>query len=247
MADAGSSKKVTVPGLVEVAATQVSPPPAWALLQRRLMALMEESVRPMVDKYAEKGGAFYFADDVDDLYERVYNWACSTPWARTGRCSTWRSSSGMPPPVFSPTTSSAGCTPASAPRSTTSTTTRVLPARTSGTTRARATWLSTTSAWPIPPFRRTCAVPGGSRRCSSTRIPRRPTTIRSTGSSAAPCRPASAPCATPVPAMRSCGFMGEYRASGSHTATTAFGPPCTRWSKTWSRTGSKTPNAGTRS
>ncbi len=74
MTDAGSSKKVTVPGLVEVAATQVAPPPGWALLERRLITLMEDAAAPMVDKYAEKGGAFYFADDVDDLYERVYNW-----------------------------------------------------------------------------------------------------------------------------------------------------------------------------
>ena len=29
----------------------------------------------MVDKYAENGGAFYYADDVDDLYERTYNWS----------------------------------------------------------------------------------------------------------------------------------------------------------------------------
>ena len=28
----------------------------------------------MVDKYAEKGGAFYYADHVDDLYEMAYNW-----------------------------------------------------------------------------------------------------------------------------------------------------------------------------
>ena len=69
-----SSKPVTIPGLVEVKATQVSPPPGWALLEYRLMRLMEEAVPSMVDKYAEKGGAFYFADDVDDLYERVYNW-----------------------------------------------------------------------------------------------------------------------------------------------------------------------------
>ena len=75
MADGNSfSKPVTIPGLVEVKATQVSPPPGWALLERQLMKLMEEAVQPMVDKYAEKGGAFYFADDVDDLYERVYNW-----------------------------------------------------------------------------------------------------------------------------------------------------------------------------
>ena len=75
MAEAGSSSRPgTVPGLVEVTATRVSPPPGWALLERRLMKLMEEAVTPMVDKYAEKGGAFYYADDVDDLYERVYNW-----------------------------------------------------------------------------------------------------------------------------------------------------------------------------
>ena len=65
---------MTVPGLVEIRATQVSPPPGWALLERQLMKLMEEAVAPMVDKYAERGGAFYYADDVDDLYERAYNW-----------------------------------------------------------------------------------------------------------------------------------------------------------------------------
>ena len=75
MAEVGSSSRpATIPGLVEVKATQVSPPPGWALMERQLMKLMEGAVQPMVDKYAEKGGAFYFADDVDDLYERVYNW-----------------------------------------------------------------------------------------------------------------------------------------------------------------------------
>ena len=75
MADVNSSAKpVTLPGLVEVKATQVSAPPGWALLERQLMSLMEGAVAPMVDKYAEKGGAFYYADDVDDLYERAYNW-----------------------------------------------------------------------------------------------------------------------------------------------------------------------------
>ena len=73
MADMGASP-VTVPGLVEITATQVSPPPAWALLERRLMKLMEDAVQPVVDKYAEKGGAYYDVDDVDDLYERAYNW-----------------------------------------------------------------------------------------------------------------------------------------------------------------------------
>ncbi len=61
-------------GMVQVRARRKSPPPGWALLQRRLMKLMEDAVQPMVDKYAEKGGAFYYADDVDDLYESAYNW-----------------------------------------------------------------------------------------------------------------------------------------------------------------------------
>ena len=69
-----ASKKVTRPGLVEIRATQVAPPPAWALLERGLMELMEKAVPAMVQKYAEAGGAFYYADDVDDLYERAYNW-----------------------------------------------------------------------------------------------------------------------------------------------------------------------------
>jgi len=60
--------------MIEIKATRVSPPAGWALLQRKLMKLMEDAVQPMVDKYAERGGAFYFADDVDDLYERAYNW-----------------------------------------------------------------------------------------------------------------------------------------------------------------------------
>ena len=75
-AEAGSSPRPgALAGMVEVRATRKSPPPGWALLQRRLMRLMEDAVQPMVDKYAEKGGAFYYADDVDDLYESAYNWA----------------------------------------------------------------------------------------------------------------------------------------------------------------------------
>jgi len=57
--------------MIEIKATRVSPPAGWALLQRKLMKLMEDAVQPMVDKYAERGGALYFADDVDDLYERA--------------------------------------------------------------------------------------------------------------------------------------------------------------------------------
>ena len=111
----GASPRLgAVLGLVEVRATQVSPPPGWALLERRLMKLMEDAVEPMVDKYAEKGGAFYCADAVDDLYERVYNWGLSYAMGPIARFSTSGCSNGTQPPDFSPPTSSAASTPAPA-------------------------------------------------------------------------------------------------------------------------------------
>ena len=64
-----------MPGLIKIIAKNVSPPPQWALLEHKLIKLMEKSVPLMVDKYAENGGAFYFADDLDDLYELTYNWS----------------------------------------------------------------------------------------------------------------------------------------------------------------------------
>jgi hypothetical protein len=70
-----SSKPVKMPGLIKIIAKDVSPPPQWALLEHKLIKLMENSVSRMVDKYAENGGAFYFADDLDDLYELTYNWS----------------------------------------------------------------------------------------------------------------------------------------------------------------------------
>ena len=35
---------------------------------------MEAAAPLMVEQYAEKGGVFYYADCVDDLYEQCYNW-----------------------------------------------------------------------------------------------------------------------------------------------------------------------------
>lgn len=63
-----------IPGLVSIRATQIAPPPGWALLERHLMGLMEQGAHLMVEKYAERGGVFFFADDVDDLFELCYNW-----------------------------------------------------------------------------------------------------------------------------------------------------------------------------
>ena len=68
------TKKASVPGLARVRATDITSPPAWALLERELMEMMEEATGPMVARHAERGGALMYADDVDDLYERFYNW-----------------------------------------------------------------------------------------------------------------------------------------------------------------------------
>ena len=69
-----STNPVSIPGMVSVKATELSAPPAWALMERNLISLMEEAAPMLLQKYAEPGGALYFADDLDDLYERIYNW-----------------------------------------------------------------------------------------------------------------------------------------------------------------------------
>ena len=72
--DTHSTNPVSIPGMVSIKATELSAPPAWALKERNLISLMEEAAPMLLEKYAEPGGALYFADDLDDLYERIYNW-----------------------------------------------------------------------------------------------------------------------------------------------------------------------------
>ena len=73
-ADILSADAISIPGIVRIKATELSAPPAWALTERNLISLMEEAAPMLLKKYAEPGGALYFADDLDDLYERIYNW-----------------------------------------------------------------------------------------------------------------------------------------------------------------------------
>lgn len=68
-----SEKSVEIPGMVEIEATEVSAPPAWALMERNLIELMEQSARMFARKYTERGGGTLFAEDLDDLYEQFYN------------------------------------------------------------------------------------------------------------------------------------------------------------------------------
>ena len=69
-----SANGVAMPEMVSVKATEISAPPGWALMERNLIDLMEEAAPMMVKKYTEPGGALYFAEDFDDLYEQFYNW-----------------------------------------------------------------------------------------------------------------------------------------------------------------------------
>ena len=64
----------TMPNLPTLTAKRVEAPPAWALLERRLISLMEQGAHLMSRKYAERSGAWYWSDDLDDYYERSYNW-----------------------------------------------------------------------------------------------------------------------------------------------------------------------------
>ena len=56
-------------------------PPAWAVLERALIDLMDRSVHPFLDKYTHADGTLIWADrwknsrdGADDLYESFYNW-----------------------------------------------------------------------------------------------------------------------------------------------------------------------------
>ena len=69
-----STNGVSTPEMVSIKATGISAPPGWALMERNLIDLMEEAAPIMVKKYTEPGGALYFAEDFDDLYEQFYNW-----------------------------------------------------------------------------------------------------------------------------------------------------------------------------
>ncbi len=67
-------KTASIPEIVGIQATEVHAPPSWALLQRKLITLMENAAPMMSKKYAERSGAWYWSDDMDDYYERSYNW-----------------------------------------------------------------------------------------------------------------------------------------------------------------------------
>ncbi|MFW6262285.1 MAG: hypothetical protein ACOC6J_11955, partial [Spirochaetota bacterium] len=68
--------------MIEIEATvPLTDLPAWAVMERRLIALMEESVDPFLAKYTDSEGRLIWRtgphgtrDGADDFYEAFYNW-----------------------------------------------------------------------------------------------------------------------------------------------------------------------------
>ena len=52
-----------------IIAANLAPPPSWALLQRQLMALMEEAALYSADRYNRPDGTPLNVQDADDAYE----------------------------------------------------------------------------------------------------------------------------------------------------------------------------------
>ena len=67
-------------GIETIRATQVAPPPEWALLQRHLMAAMDEAAPDFQRRYTRPDGTFVWRqewpgfDGSDDGYESYHNW-----------------------------------------------------------------------------------------------------------------------------------------------------------------------------
>ena len=55
--------------LPSIKASQINPPPDWALLQRQLISLLEQAGDLATEKYARSDGQVYHIFDVDDAYE----------------------------------------------------------------------------------------------------------------------------------------------------------------------------------
>ena len=64
-----------------IEATQAAAPPAWAVLERRLFAAIDEAAPVFLEKYTRPGGALVWQEEypgdgvwADDLYEAFFNW-----------------------------------------------------------------------------------------------------------------------------------------------------------------------------
>ena len=78
-----------MPDLPTVRATKIAPPPAWALMERHLIGLMERSAELFMEKYCYPDGNVYYVQDVDDVYEIFHNWGLLYSMGGDQRLWTW--------------------------------------------------------------------------------------------------------------------------------------------------------------
>ena len=168
-------------------ATRRCEPPAWARLQRRLLATMSEAAREASARYSFPDGTATFVDDVDDVYEAragrgaLYALGGDDDLRRIARRE-WEATTRL----FDD--AGPGC---DHPKYVAQLTAEYynLAAPFEGSTRARATSPSTSWPWPSrtrPPFAR-------GPRASPTSPSTSATTTPATASSARPSRRAPAP------------------------------------------------------
>ncbi|MCZ6677552.1 MAG: hypothetical protein O7E52_09900 [Candidatus Poribacteria bacterium] len=65
--------------MIEISATTpFTTPPAWAVLERQLFDIMDQSVYPFLEKYTQPNGSLIGGEEIggseDDFYESFYNW-----------------------------------------------------------------------------------------------------------------------------------------------------------------------------
>ena len=71
------------------ATTPLTGPPAWAVLERQLFDLMDQSVYPFLERYTHPDGSLIWNGNIggseDDFYEGLLQLAPALPFGRRGR------------------------------------------------------------------------------------------------------------------------------------------------------------------
>ena len=65
---------VSMPKMVNVKASVREAPPAWAVMERKLISTMEEAAPVYLERFTRRGGTLYGGGPWDDVYEMFYNW-----------------------------------------------------------------------------------------------------------------------------------------------------------------------------
>ena len=55
-----------------IQATELKVPDAWAVMEQNMIRVMEDASDLKIKRYTEPGGAPYFADAIDDLWEMFF-------------------------------------------------------------------------------------------------------------------------------------------------------------------------------